>query len=97
MTWIAAVGARPDRTVHDLGAGFYDTRISPERAKRNHIRQLEALGYKVTLEPAATELPAPRRSDPGLARTLPRACSSRIFGGRPRMWWALRTGPWLAE
>ncbi|HTE68729.1 MAG TPA: hypothetical protein VK942_08230 [Actinomycetes bacterium] len=31
----------------------YDTRIGPERAKRNHLRQLEALGYKVTLEPAA--------------------------------------------
>jgi transposase len=31
----------------------YDTRIGPERAKRNHIRQLEALGYKVTLQPAA--------------------------------------------
>jgi transposase len=37
----------------DLGAGFYDTRIGPERAKRNHVRQLEALGYKVTLQPAA--------------------------------------------
>ena len=32
---------------------FYDTRIGPERKKRNHVRQLEALGYKVTLEPAA--------------------------------------------
>ena len=38
---------------HDLGAGFYDTRLNAERTKRNHIRQLEALGYKVTLEPAA--------------------------------------------
>ena len=26
---------------------------TPTRKKRNHIRQLEALGYKVTLEPAA--------------------------------------------
>ncbi len=26
---------------------------APERRKRNHIRQLEALGYKVTLESAA--------------------------------------------
>jgi transposase len=44
-----------DPTVHyqDLGPGFYDTRINAERRKRNHIRQLEALGYKVTLEPAA--------------------------------------------
>ena len=45
--------ADPTARFHDLGAGFYDTRINPERAKRNHIRQLEALGYKVTLEPAA--------------------------------------------
>jgi transposase len=43
----------PTVRFHDLGAGFYDTRIGSERAKRNHIRQLEALGYKVTLEPAA--------------------------------------------
>jgi hypothetical protein len=35
-----------------LVTGFYDTRINAERAKRNHIRQLEALGYKVTLQPA---------------------------------------------
>jgi transposase len=37
----------------DLGSDLYDTRINPERRKRNHIRQLEALGYKVSLEPAA--------------------------------------------
>jgi transposase len=43
----------PDARYCDLGAGFYDTRINAERRKRNHIRQLEALGYKVTLEPAA--------------------------------------------
>jgi transposase len=45
--------ADPNLRYHDLGAGFYDTRINAERAKRNHIRQLEALGYKVTLQPAA--------------------------------------------
>ena len=38
---------------HDLGADFYDKRRGPEQIKRNHVRQLEALGYKVTLEPAA--------------------------------------------
>jgi transposase len=43
----------PEAHFHDLGAGFYDTRVGPERAKRNHIRQLEALGDKVTLQPAA--------------------------------------------
>jgi hypothetical protein len=43
----------PPIRINDLGAGFYDTRINAEHAKRNHIRQLEALGYKVTLQPAA--------------------------------------------
>jgi len=38
---------------NDLGPGYYDSRINPEHKKRNHIRQLEALGYKVTLQPAA--------------------------------------------
>ena len=37
----------------DLGPDFYDTRISNSRKMRNHVRQLEALGYKVTLETAA--------------------------------------------
>jgi transposase len=45
--------ADPTVRFHDLGASFYDTRLNAERTKRNHIRQLEALGYKVTLEPAA--------------------------------------------
>ena len=45
--------ADPDVRYHDLGPGFYDTRVNAERTKRNHVRQLEALGYKVTLQPAA--------------------------------------------
>ncbi|WP_185845760.1 hypothetical protein [Kibdelosporangium aridum] len=45
--------SQPDIRYHDLGPGFYDTRIGPDRKKRNHVRQLEALGYKVILEPAA--------------------------------------------
>ena len=43
----------PTLRYQDLGPGFYDTRINAERRKRNHVRQLEGLGYKVTLEPAA--------------------------------------------
>jgi transposase len=43
----------PDARFHDLGPGFYDTRIDAERRKRNHVRQLEALGYRVSLQPAA--------------------------------------------
>jgi transposase len=45
--------ADPESTFHDLGPNFYHTRTGVDRARRNHIRQLEALGYKVTLEPAA--------------------------------------------
>jgi transposase len=43
----------PDARFHDLGPGFYAARIDPDRRKNNHIRQLEALGYTVTLQPAA--------------------------------------------
>jgi len=43
----------PTARFHDLGPGYYDTRSNAERSKRNHVRQLEALGYKVTLQPAA--------------------------------------------
>jgi transposase len=43
----------PEARYHDLGSDFYDKRINPERKKQAHIHQLEALGYKVTLEPAA--------------------------------------------
>ena len=37
----------------DLGAGYYASRIDKNRKTRNHVRQLEALGYTVTLAPAA--------------------------------------------
>jgi hypothetical protein len=45
--------SNPDARFRELGPDFYDTRISAGRQIRNHIAQLEALGYKVTLEPAA--------------------------------------------
>jgi transposase len=37
----------------DLGPDHYDTRGGTQRAIRNHVRRLEALGYTVTLHPAA--------------------------------------------
>ena len=43
----------PTARYADLGPGHYDARISHSRKTHNHVRQLEALGYKVTLEPAA--------------------------------------------
>jgi transposase len=45
--------ADPDADFRDLGADFYANRLGVERRKREHVRHLEELGYKVTLEPAA--------------------------------------------
>ena len=35
--------ADPNLRDHDLGPGCYDTHVNAEPAKRNHVRQLEAL------------------------------------------------------
>lgn len=43
----------PDTQFHELGHDHYDRHINTAAKRRNHIRQLETLGYKVTLEPAA--------------------------------------------
>ena len=43
----------PQAQFTDLGSDFYDKRLDPERRKQTYIHQLEALGYKVTIKPAA--------------------------------------------
>jgi transposase len=43
----------PDARFHDLGPGFYASHTNSQRKIRNHISQLNALGYRVTLESAA--------------------------------------------
>jgi transposase len=43
----------PDARFHDLGPDFYPSHTNTQRKVRNHISQLTALGYHVTLEPAA--------------------------------------------
>ena len=45
--------ADPTARFHDLGADFYTNRTDTDRQTRNHIRQLQALGFTVTLTPAA--------------------------------------------
>lgn len=45
--------AELDARFHDLGPDHYDRRASTGAQKRTHTRALEALGYRVTLEPAA--------------------------------------------
>ena len=43
----------PDARFIDLGADHFVRNVNTETKKRNHIHQLEALGYRVSLEPAA--------------------------------------------
>ena len=45
--------ADPTTRYRDLGADYHSTRIDTTRKIRNHVSQLAALGYRVTLEPAA--------------------------------------------
>ncbi|MER5626436.1 transposase [Streptosporangium sp. NPDC002544] len=40
----------PDAHFIDLGADFYARHANLDHKKRNHVRELEALGYRVTLE-----------------------------------------------
>jgi transposase len=49
----------PEARYTDLGAGFYAARTDPERRRRNHVRQLEALGYTVI-----SNAPPDRRANP---------------------------------
>jgi transposase len=43
----------PEARFADLGPTWYDNKINNNRAARSHIRQLEALGYQVTITKAA--------------------------------------------
>jgi len=52
MLEIAYYIMRDGVTYHELGADYFDRRHA-ERAMRRHVRQLEALGYRVTVDNAA--------------------------------------------
>ena len=45
--------ANPAARFRDLGPEYHTNRIAIERRLRNHIAQLTAMGYRVTVEPAA--------------------------------------------
>jgi transposase len=62
LTIVHALLADPDLDYHDLGPGYYEQRLHTRRQARNHIRSLERLGYKVTIQaidPSTGELLAP--------------------------------------
>ena len=43
----------PTTSFTDLGPGFYEQHVNRNRRITSHVRELQALGYRVTLEPAA--------------------------------------------
>ena len=45
--------SNPALRYRDLGSDYFTNRIDRERRTRNHVRQLQALGYQVTLSVAA--------------------------------------------
>ena len=47
---IHALLSDPADSYHDLGADYYEQRMHARRQARNHIKSLERLGYKVTIQ-----------------------------------------------
>ena len=45
--------AAPAATFQEIGAAYYASRTDKDKKTRNHVRQLEALGFTVTLAQAA--------------------------------------------
>ena len=45
--------ADPTARFTDLGPGYHQARLDTDRKLRNHIRQIQALGFDVTLTKAA--------------------------------------------
>ena len=57
-----AILSDPAAKYEDLGPGYYERRADTRRRARSHVRGLERLGYKVTIEaidPGTGELTAP--------------------------------------
>jgi transposase len=75
----------PNARFHDLGPDHHTRRITTEHRIHNHIAQLSAIGFRVTLEPAASttnphhhDHPAPQ-APPGRLRP---AHSPKAFSGQ---------------
>ncbi|HLM90130.1 MAG TPA: IS110 family transposase [Streptosporangiaceae bacterium] len=59
----------PGAEYRDLGPGYYEHRADTRRQARSHIRAIERLGYKVTIEPLAPE------ADPETGELITRTAS----------------------
>ena len=50
LTIVHALLSDPAASYQDLGADYYEQRMHARRQARNHVRSLERLGYKVTIQ-----------------------------------------------
>ena len=50
LTIVHALLADPAASYHDLGPSYYEQRMHTRRQARNHVKNLERLGYKVTIQ-----------------------------------------------
>jgi transposase len=68
--------ADPSARYTDLGYGYYQDRTDKDRKLRNHMRQIEALGFTVTLNKTAYPIPPLTRPD---HRTRTGSAAARPF------------------
>jgi hypothetical protein len=54
LTIMHVLLADPGARYTDLGADYYEQRMQVRRQARNHVRSLERLGYKVTIQASTT-------------------------------------------
>jgi transposase len=50
LTAVHALLSDPEAHYHDLGADYHEQRMHTRRQARNHVKSLERLGYKVTIQ-----------------------------------------------
>ena len=50
LTIVHALLSDPEACYQDLGADYYEQRMHTRRQARNHVKSLERLGYKVTIQ-----------------------------------------------
>jgi transposase len=59
LTSIHALLSDPGATYQDLGPDYYEQRMHTRRQARNHVKSLERLGYKVTIEALSPDTSQP--------------------------------------
>src|SRR6516165_8715025 len=59
LTIMHALLADPDACYQDLGADYYEQRMHTRRQARNHVKSLERLGYKVTIQALSPDTSQP--------------------------------------